>query len=259
MSKTNKFLFDLNNFDTPETLAEEIVEIDETPVEPPAPTFSEDDLEAARAVAHSNGRNEGIKEEKQKRDQFIGEQLQHIVEKFSDLFAAEQYRERQYEEESIKLALQVVSMLAPSLNDRLGEEALKATLKDVLVKQSGQSEMRIEVHPESAADITTMIDDVWNDEDNRPQYKVVANSELEKGACDLSWKDGGMIRKPEQIAANIKTALEELLVEQVMSKTELDVTTDENNGIKNQQPDESVDQNQSKPDIIADQNGENHE
>ena len=64
LNKANKFLFDLNNFDMPEP-EEEVIE-EEIDLEPPPPTFSEDDLEAAKAVAHATGRNEGIEEEKSK-------------------------------------------------------------------------------------------------------------------------------------------------------------------------------------------------
>lgn len=250
LTKNNKFLFDLNNFDLPQE-EEIIIEEEEIEVEPPPPTFSEDELEASKAVAHASGRNEGILEERGKREQFIAYTLNKISENFSSLFAAEIYRERQYEEESLKLALEIVDLLAPSLNDRLGEEALKNSLKDVLSSQSEQSEIRIEVHPETAAEIDAVIETIWPDKESAPRYKVVADSTLEKGACQLSWKDGGMVREPKKMANDIKTAIEALLVEQVMSKTNSPLTDSKNNAIKNQQPSESA------PEIVeTDQNGD---
>lgn len=249
MNNSNKFLFDLNNFDQPEE-EEIIIEEEEIEVEPPPPTFSEDELEAAKAVAHASGRNEGLLEERSKREQFIADNLQKISENFSTLFAAEIYRERQYEEEALKLGLEIVDLLAPSLNNRLGQEALKHSLQKVLKSQSGQSEIRVEVHPESASEIDAVIETVWPDKDSAPKYKVVADSNLEKGACKLSWKDGGMIRDPQKIANDIKTSIEGLLVEQVMSKANSPLTDDENNAIKNQQPPESTPEN-----VEEDENG----
>lgn len=239
LNKTNKFLFDLHNFDLPEVeeVEEEVVE--EIEVEPPPPTFSEDELDAAKAIAHSKGRDEGIQEERAKREQFTADTLHNISEHFATLFAAEIYREKQYEEESLRLALEIISLLAPSLNTRLGEEALKASLQEVLKSQSEQSEIRIELHPETVTDIDALIEKIWPDKDNAPRYKVVADSNLEKGACALSWKDGGMIRDPKKTANDIKTAIEGLLVEQVMAKTNSPLTGDENNAIKNQQASES--------------------
>lgn len=252
MSHSSKFLFDKNNFDLPEEEEEIIIE-EEIYVEPPPPTFSEDDLEASKAVAHAAGRNEGIIEERQKREEFISQVLKSIADNFSDLFAAETYRERQYEEEALRLALKVIDLLAPSLNNRLGEEALKIALKNVLKSQSEQSEIRIDVHPESTSEIDALIASIWPDPDNAPRYKVVADSDLKKGGCHISWRDGGMMRNPDKTANDIKTAIEALLVEQVMAKGNSPLTAAENNAIT------ESDKQDSAPDAAAEntQDGEN--
>lgn len=229
MNNTNKFLFDLNNFDTPE-VEEEII-IEEEPAEPPPPMFSEDELEAAKAIAHATGRKEGIQEEKTSREQKIANALSKVSEEFSTLFAAEIYRERQYEEEALTLALQIIDLLAPSLQSRLGHEALKSALQDVLKTQSEQSEIKVEIHPDMASDIDQLIEDIWPDKDSAPRYKILADNTLDIGACALSWKDGGMVRTPEKTAQDIKTAIEGLLVEQVISKDNSPLTDAPNNDI----------------------------
>lgn len=233
----NKFLFDLNNFDAPNVEEEESVE---EYVEPPPPTFSEDDLEASKAVAHATGRNEGMREERESRDQYVADTLRAISENFENLSAAELYREKQYEEESVRLALKIIDALAPSLKTRLGEEALKMSLREVLQTQAGQSEVKIEVHPDCANDIDKLIGEIWSDKDNTPRYKIMADSTLENGACKISWKDGGMIRSPDKTAAAIKSALEGLLVGQVLSKGNSSLTDAANNGINNKDSSDSA-------------------
>lgn len=252
MTHTNKFLFDLNNFDAPEQ--EDVIEEIED-IEPPPPTFSEEELETAKAVAHAAGRNEGLLEERNRREQLVADNLKKIADSFSTLFATETYRERQYEEEALRLALEIIEMVAPSLNNRLGQEALKKTLQNVLKSQSEQSEIIVEVHPESASDIDALIESIWPDKDNAPRYKVLADSELEKGACTLSWKDGGMVRNPSKMTNDIKTAIESLLVEQVMSSDNSSLTAEENNAIKNQQQEDSA----TEAPLKAEVNGDDHE
>jgi flagellar assembly protein FliH len=251
LTHTNKFLFDLNNFDAPEK--EDILEEIED-IEPPPPTFSEEELETAKAVAHAAGRNEGLQEERGRREQFVADTLKRISDNFSTLFAAETYRERQYEEEALRLALQVIETIAPSLNNRLGQEALKHALKNVLKSQSEHSEIIIEVHPETASDIDTLIETIWPDKDSAPRYKTLADSNLEKGACKLSWKDGGMVRNPSKMVNDIKTAIESLLVEQVMTTGNSSLTAGENNAIKNQQQEDSASE---QPE--TEENGDDHE
>lgn len=255
MSKNNKFLFDLHNFDVPEEPEEEIIEEEEIEVEPPPPTFSEEELEAAKAVSHAAGRMEGMNEEKAKREQVIADLLHQINDSFSNIHAAEIYREKQYEEEALRLALQIIELLAPSLQNRLGKETLRSALKKVLSAQSGHSEIRIEIHPDMATDIDTLIEGIWPDKDDMPRYKVVADSSLGKGACSLSWKDGGMVRDPSKTANDIKTSIEALLVDQVLTKPASSMNSPENNAIKNQDNDTmSADQpSDQKP---SDQPGE---
>ena len=159
-NRKNKFLFDINNFDTPNEEEVQVIE-EEIEVEPPPPTFSEDELEAARSIAYTNGFNEGKNEEKQQREQQITDTLQKISEDFSSLYAAETYRERQYEEESLKLSLEILTQLSPILRETLGEKNLKAILKDEIVKQSNQSEIVIEVSPDSTTDIDKYIETLW--------------------------------------------------------------------------------------------------
>lgn len=249
--KNNKFLFDLNDFDKDEIKEIEIIE-EEIEVEPPAPTFSEDEMEAAKAIAHSQGLNRGRVEEKQQREQSIADTLNKISENFSSLFAAEIYREKQYEEEALKLGLEIISLLAPSLNNRLGKEALQDALSNVLTRQGKQSEIRVEVDPESAPDVHKHIDTIWTDKDNAPHYKVVANSELEKGECSIHWEDGGMIRNPQKTATKIKEAIEALLVEQVMTKSNSPLTIEENNVINKEGMSDSLETSASE-----NPNGEN--
>ena len=239
-----KFLFDINNFDAGhETVDDAVDDIPEEELIPPAPTFSEEELDAAKTIAHAQGVNEGLAQARKEREQEIAATLKTISDNFSALFAAETYRERQYEEESIKLGLKIIDILAPSLKDILGRTALENALIIELKKQSQQTELRLEVDPETAPDIDKFIDTLWPDPQNAPRYKVVANSEIQKGACEIHWQDGGMIRNPDKTAKDIKNALEALLSEQVITNQPSPLTDKANNAINKQQTSDSLEQN----------------
>jgi flagellar assembly protein FliH len=239
VSDSKKFLFDLNKFDVPDDDEPDIVE-EEIEVEPPPPMFSEDELEAAKVMAQAAGRSEGLREERAKREQFIAETLQKISDSFETLFAAETYREKQYEEESLKLALEIIHRLSPTLRDHLGKEDLKRSLRDVLEAQSGQAEIKIEVHPDSARVINEYVDKIWQNDDHAPICKIVASNDLEPGACRLSWKDGGMVRDPSETARIMEERVKGLLSggdksekpREKEDKESADVTPDENSVIK---------------------------
>ena len=54
-------MFDLHNFD-PIDVVEEVIEEVIEEVEPPPPTFSTEELEAAKEMAFENGRQKGLQE-----------------------------------------------------------------------------------------------------------------------------------------------------------------------------------------------------
>lgn len=226
MNQNKKFFFDLNNFDAPDEVVEEIVE-EVIEQEPPPPTFTEDELEAAKATAHAAGVREGMADEKSKREQKTLEVLEKIAENFSSLFAAEQYRERLYEEEAIKLTLETLNIAVPALSPKIGSETIETVIRKNLQKQSEQSEIIIELSPDDIHNIKKMMETMWKDTDKAPRCKVIENAELPPGACSLSWQDGGLVRNPVKTAESIRDELESLL-------TQL-----ENNGINKDQEDSS--------------------
>ena len=254
MNKGNKFLFDLNKFDEPHEEVEEDI-MEEEIAAPPPPTFSEEELEAAKIMARAAGRKEGITEERSKREQTVSETLHGIAAQLETLFAAERYREKQYEDESVKLALEIIDQIAPTLIERFGQTELKKVLESSMEKQSGQSEIRIEIHPDHTADIDRFLEDLWHDEDHAPRYKVVANSALSVGACDIRWKDGGLVRNPQKNVQIMKERLESLLNNRVLenmpvkqsNKTAQGVTPAQNNAIKESDYDSDAAQGSAQP------------
>ncbi|NCO02774.1 MAG: hypothetical protein GW903_01120 [Alphaproteobacteria bacterium] len=225
---SKKFLFDIHNFDAPEE-PEEITEdiIEDLP--PPPPTFSESELEAAQAVSFSKGKQEGLSEERASRNQFIAGVLDQINNSFMTLFANEIYREKTYEQEALKLALKVIDVMAPTLQARLGNEAVIKTIKETIALQSKQSEILLEIPKGTAVEIDDAIQKIWPDPDHSPKYRILESDTLPEGECKLSWKDGGMVRNHAQTVEKMKLELEELL-----AQTDASVPTPLNNDIKNQ-------------------------
>jgi len=203
---SGKFFFDLHNFDEPE---EEIIE-EEIEEEPPAPTFSEEELETARAQSFYDGKQEGLKESANSREQYIAGTLDKIEQHFSKLFAQETYREKVFEEESVKLASAVLEKLFPVLNERFGREEIKDLILQTIQSQSGQGEVLIEVLPDDKDEIEKLLQKKWPDPEMAPKYKIVSKDDLEKGSCRLIWADGGMVRDSLQIANMLQKELESL-------------------------------------------------
>lgn len=238
-------MFDLNNFD-PESPPEEIIVEEEIEVEPPPPSFSTEELEAAKMMAFENGRQKGADEEKQVREQRTSETLQQISTNLASILAAESYREKQYEQESLKLALEIIEQLIPPLHLIVGKDSLRNILSETIKEQSKQSEIIVKVHPDNATDIDNMIEGLW-DENTSGRFKVVADSDTDIGGCELSWEDGGMVRDPNKAAKEMKNSILALLLndqkidissqkpQEIRDETNVGLTAAPNNDIKEEE------------------------
>jgi flagellar assembly protein FliH len=194
-----KFYFDVNIFDEKEE-----------PLEPPPPMFSEAELAAARKKSFDEGRQQGLKESGESRDQEVAKAIEVIAKNMAILFAAENQREKTYEVEAVRLCLSVFQKAFPLYQEKFGLEELQRHLESILKRQEGQKQILIYVTPALADGITASLAKI---KEKTPDlnFSVQGDETLKPGACRLSWADGGAVRNPETLAAEIEGALKELL------------------------------------------------
>jgi flagellar assembly protein FliH len=205
MSKDKKFLFDINIFDAPPK-----EEIDEN-LPPPPPVFSEDELEAARDVAFEKGRQQGQKEQRESREQFVAQVLETIAQKFSHLFAAEMIRDNIYEKEAVRLAISVLDILSPLLRERLGAEEVKVVIEKTLTDHRKTKEIIIRVPEGLKSEIDVMITRIRREEHEEALWRVIEDPNLTQADCVLEWGDGGAVRDSVRTARDLRRAMESLL------------------------------------------------
>lgn len=198
-------MFDLRRFDEPEIVEpEEII-----------PTFTEEELAAARAEAMEQGRAEGHRQANQanaaSREQLTANALRTISESFTTIFAAEYDREKKYEQESVQLTLGVLEKLFPVLNASFGQDEIRAIIMKVLKSRAKKSLVTIEVCPDDAPSIEETLAAYWTDPETAPRYRVLSNPSFRAGQCKMGWEDGGAVRNAEELAENIRLTLTALL------------------------------------------------
>lgn len=204
MQGNNKFLFDINNFDEPD---EDINE------EELAPSFSEEELQAAKDEAFKQGKAEGVREEKASREQITQQILLKLQQQLSSLQSAENFREQRYEEEALKLMQNALKHLFPVLNARLGCEEMIAMIERVVDSQKAQSQMILTVPDGFTEDIEALLEPRQQDENLKTRYIIKEDSELSQGGCTLAWEDGGAVRDAQKLIENMILEVDRLLPE----------------------------------------------
>jgi flagellar assembly protein FliH len=196
-----KYLFDRHNFD--------VGAID--PDHPPAPTFSEEDLAAAKATAFAEGHRQGLQDAQASRDQQLIEMTKKIATDLSILIKGEQIRNQQFETETLALAGTAYQKTFPLLNATFGLPQILATIKTTLTNLNRAPAVQIEVAPQDLDELSDRLKSFLNQHDTH--ITLITGSDLETGAFRMKWQDGGASRDPHHIAAQILTALGHTLAE----------------------------------------------
>lgn len=188
---------------------------------PPPPTFSEAQLEAARKAAFEQGRQQGIQESLQSREEKLSGLIASIAGDTQKLFIAESERETLYETEAVKLSLAVFENLFPLYTAQHGFDELKTVLTDILHRQEGQAEILIETAPSQKEGVEEHIAKL-PPFSGKTMFKVAANESLQEGSCKLSWTQGGALYNSKALAEEIRGILEETLAVGALNRHDKD-------------------------------------
>ena len=204
MSETvEKFFFDQNVFDE-DHIEEDLLE----PEEPPPPTFTEAEIEAAKNAAFRRGQTQGIEEEKNSREQHLASAMDVLAKNMAMLFAQEQAREAVYEREAVELVGVLLKRLYPHFSQQNGFDELKASLHQIIASQSGRQSVLVRVAPDMTDGIERFLKDLQARQSDI-LFTVKGDESLSGTQCELSWEHGGARHDPESIANQIMDILSE--------------------------------------------------
>lgn len=219
-NKTEKFLFNQNIFDEPDAIEEEILE-------PPAPTFSEDELENVRRTtyerAYEQGKKEGIDQERGSREEMAAQVLKKLDQQAGLIFAAEHERDKLFEQESLNMTLAIFDKLFPAYASAHGVDELKTAIQTILQKQENQSEIIIEVHPDLLDEMEAYIALLGAQGGAARRFELKANPVMTPLQCALYWKDGGAVRNTDKLALEIRSFIHDTLAGSVTSVHDGDI------------------------------------
>jgi flagellar assembly protein FliH len=177
---------------------------------PPPPTFSESELEQAKKQSFEQGRQQGLKESANSRDQQIAAIMGVISHHLIDMFAQERKREKIYEAEAVRLSLKIFETLFPLYHKALGFEELKAVIEQVLEKQEGQKQIHIHVHTDISEGVEAHIETLKRKGFDL-NVAVIADETIAPNGCRMSWADGGAVKDTQSLADEIMAVLQQTL------------------------------------------------
>lgn len=204
MSDLQKYTFD-RVFDAPPPVVPEPESIAEDlpPPPPPPPTFSEEELQAAQAVARAQGYEEGLAQGRAETQAQFDELAHRATEKLSQqlahLMTSEATRFYQQQAMTLEIALTIARKLLPEFTSRFGTAEIEAAVRGVMVQFAREPRLVVRVAESQLDTITQKLEAEAKTHGYEGKLIFMAESNLQEGDCVVEWADGGFERNAQRL------------------------------------------------------------
>ncbi len=208
MTAARKFIFETNfdDYQAPEPKPEEIVEEAE-PVQEEAPTYSEDELNAAREEALVAGRKEGANEAADASEREIAAALAAIEGGLSELFRMQEEANDSMLKNAISVAATVARKLFPDLNRKNALGEVENLVVTTMEKVMEEPKVTIHVAEELRPGLEQRIDSLIKGCEGK--LTVLGDAGMALGDCRIVWNEGGAERNTDAMWKDIDLIIEQ--------------------------------------------------
>ena len=208
-----RFLFD-RDFNKPEatplpvedelpTPNDEVEAQDEVEEEPPAPTFSEEELGFAKATAFQDGRAEAQREMAQSQEAKLAELLDVIVSQLAALDDRRKLASDRREAAVAELVLRTLEVVLPAYAKKYGIEEIKEFVTEALMHLKEDISVRFTVAAEQVKPLRAGLAKIKQEVGMDGELVVEAGEGLAVSDVKMEWVDGGALRSVDEIWASI--------------------------------------------------------
>lgn len=193
-----KFLFE-TSFDPEQEKAAREAELaaerEAAEAEPPPPTFSEAELEAARAEGLAAGREAGQQEALQSCEQRTSELFATVTQQLDQLVAERAAAHAEAEKTAATMALAVIRKLFPRLVESQTMPEIEAIITDCLERLRGEPRIVVRVADEVLDLLRERITALTERDGFEGKVVLLSDESLAEDSVRVEWADGGAERE----------------------------------------------------------------
>lgn len=205
MAAVRKFLFE-RSFDVEEEVAEPAAPEPEPEVV--VPTFSEEEINAARAQAFAQGREQGLAEAAAATEQAILQALAVIDQRLAELLHLAANSHAAATDDAVAVAVGIVRKLFPALSAQGALAEVERTVVEAMRLVLDQPRLAVYVNEAIQPALAERIEALSAEAAYRGQVEVKPDPALPPGDCRVEWSDGGAQRDTAALWRAIDAILE---------------------------------------------------
>lgn len=207
MAKSQRFLFDTSfDLDVPDLEDEATEEAVETPEPEPPPTFTEEDMAAARAAARAEGEAAGRAEATASVERQAAEAMTVIGDRVGTLLEAQHGQDAELSGQAVEAALAMVRKLFPDLARRKGMAEIEAVIGECLGDLMDEPRIVIRVADPMLDMLKARIGEITGRLGFDGAVVLLAEPSLGPSDVKVEWADGGAERISEKLWAEMEAA-----------------------------------------------------
>jgi flagellar assembly protein FliH len=222
MASTEKFLFDYD-FDCPPVKEKELEEDlldedDESEPEIVVPTFSEEEMKAAREDSFARGKEEGVKETLESVVQQTATSLEAILEKIEGVFQRQDEANTATARDAVNVATSITRKLFPQFSERGALEEVERVIISIMEKMIDEPRLTITVNESLRERISSRLEPMMSE--TGFEGKVIFNGDeaLPLSDCRIEWGTGTASRDTKALWQDIDSLIAENMSEEALSE-----------------------------------------
>lgn len=176
-----------------------------------APTYSDEQMNAAREEAFRSGFEQGAAEARQGIESNLSALVSVVSTGLDKLMASEASRLQQMNEVALRTTIATLKKMWPSIARQQGLQAIEETIRQSLEYNQDEQRIVIRVHDTMLDPLIQRLPQIQEQKAFPGKIIVLADQAIGEGDCKVEWADGGLERLSRHLSAQIDRALDNAL------------------------------------------------
>ncbi len=209
-----KFLFDRSfDLDGPSTKGAKDTEQEEEEVEEEEPefippSFSEEELEAAKTEAFEKGKEQGLRDASDTLENQLLDATKTITQQVTQLLDHQQLANSDIFRDAVKIAQAITHKSFPNINAEHGVTEIEDIIYKLLPQILAEPRVVVHVHPDISETLSQRVGQIAKDAHFEGRMIITEDESIEAGNCKVEWSNGGAERNLDEIMQEIDTAID---------------------------------------------------